>query len=197
MDINSSELVKKIYDYAALAEKKERFEHSLRVAETAEYMCSLYGADKDKGYLAGLSHDICKDLPDSEQIKLASSDGLPVSDTERRKPSLLHGRAAAVKLRKDFGVGDADILQAVARHTLGGSDMCPLAKIVYVADKIEPGRPQSTEEYRKRLFAMSLDALVLAVLDENIKYLIANGKEPASESYAFRKSLSLGNTGEL
>ena len=97
MDINSSELVEKIREYAMSAEKKTRFEHSVRVAQTAEYMCGIYGVDKVKGYVAGLAHDICKDLPDEEQLSLAEKDGLPISDAERKFPSLLHGRAAAVK----------------------------------------------------------------------------------------------------
>lgn len=196
MDINSSELVEKIREYAMSAEKKTRFEHSVRVAQTAEYMCGIYGVDKVKGYVAGLAHDICKDLPDEEQLSLAEKDGLPISDAERKFPSLLHGRAAAVKLRNDFGVTDAEVLEAVARHTLGGCNLSSLSKIVYAADKIEPGRPQSTESYRQKLFSMSLNEMTLAVLEENIEYLLSKGKNPAPESYAFKKSLSGSYAGE-
>ena len=106
----------------------------------------------------------------------------------------MHGRAAAVKLQRDFGVDDVDIIQAVAMHTLGGPDICPLAKIVFAADKIEPGRPQSSEEYLDRLFSMSLDELVLCVVEENMDYLRKRGKEIAPSSFRFRESLekSLG-----
>lgn len=197
MDINSPELIERIRKYALSAEKKERFEHSVRVAETAEYMCGLYGVDRVKGYLAGLAHDICKDLSDQEQLDLAQTDGMPVSDAERKKPSLLHGRAAAVMLRRDFGIEDSEVIEAVARHTLGGVNLCSLSKIVYAADKIEPGRPQSTDEYRKRLFCMSLDELALAVLDENMEYLASRGKRPALESYDFRLSLQRSINGSL
>ncbi|MCR5761972.1 MAG: bis(5'-nucleosyl)-tetraphosphatase (symmetrical) YqeK [Treponema sp.] len=189
MDINNPELIQKIRDYAFAAEKKSRFEHSVRVAQTAEHMCCIYGVDKVKGYVAGLAHDMCKDLPDEVQLSLAKEDGFPISDAELKSPSLLHGRAAAVKLRNDFGVLDPEVLEAVARHTLGGSSLCPLSKIVYAADKIEPGRPQSSETYRKKLFEMSLDKMTLAVLEENIEYLLSKGKEPAPESYLFKESL--------
>lgn len=67
--------------------------------------------------------------------------------------------------------------------------MCPLAKIVYVADKIEPGRPQSTQEYRDKLFSKSLDALTLSVLEENMRYLESKGKKVADVSYRFHESL--------
>ena len=39
--------------YALAAEKPERFEHSVRVAETAARMCEIYGQDCEKGYFAG------------------------------------------------------------------------------------------------------------------------------------------------
>ena len=55
--------------------------------------------------------------------------------------------------------------------------MCDLTKCLFLADKIEPGRPQSTEEYRARLLAMSLDDMLYSVLEENYEYLINHGIE--------------------
>ena len=189
MEAISKELFDRVRKYAMGAESLSRFEHSIRVAETARRMCEIYGEDAEKGYFAGMAHDICKDFDDETLIGIASRDGNPISDLEREKPGLLHGRAAAVKLREDFGVQDAEILQSVERHTLGGADLCPLAKIVFAADKIEPGRPQSSQKYLDRLFSLSLNRLVLAVVDENINYLLSHGRTVAEESYNFRKSL--------
>lgn len=179
----------KVRKYAMAAEKMERFEHSVRVAETARRMCVLYGEDPEKGYFAGVAHDMCKDLDDETQISLASRDGRPITDVERKKPALLHGRAAAVKLNRDFGVTDADIIQAVSYHTFGGENLCPLAKIIFAADKIEPGRPQSTPEYLEAKLSKSLDELVLEVVQENIDYLNLKGKVVAPQTLSFRKSL--------
>ncbi|MBQ9538476.1 MAG: bis(5'-nucleosyl)-tetraphosphatase (symmetrical) YqeK [Treponema sp.] len=185
----TKELIDKVSAAAQAAEKKERWEHSLRVAATAELMCDMFGVSPEKGYLAGIAHDMCKDMEDSEMLSLAAKDGQPISDVERKKPALLHGRAAAMKLMQDFGIDDADIIQAVSRHTMGGASLCPLAKIIYAADKIEPGRPQSTQEYRDALFARSLDALTLEVLEENMRYLESKGKKVADVSVRFRESL--------
>ena len=95
--------------------------------------------------------------------------------------------ASAALLKKDFGVTDNEILEAVSVHTFGAPDMGNLAKILYVADKIEPGRPQVTEEYLDRLSNLSLDELVIFVLKENIEYLETRGKKI---SPATRKLLS-------
>ena len=194
METISEETFERVRKYALAAEKPERFQHSMRVAETAKRMCEIYGQDPDKGYFAGMAHDMCKDLDDATLVSLAGHDGMEITGVEKKKPALLHGRAAAVKLERDFGVSDREILQAVAMHTLGGPEICPLAKIVFAADKIEPGRPQSSEEYLDRLFSMGLDELVLCVVEENMDYLRKRGKEIAPSSFRFKESLekSLG-----
>ncbi|MCR5219270.1 bis(5'-nucleosyl)-tetraphosphatase (symmetrical) YqeK [Treponema sp.] len=186
----TAELVERVRNYAASQEKKKRFQHSLRVAETCRLMCTIYGEDPDRGYFAGLAHDICKDIDEKVMEELAGQDGYDLCEAEIKKPALLHGRAAAVVLKRDFGVDDEEILQAVARHTLGCGNMCTLAKIVYAADKIEPGRPQSTDEYRENLFSMPVDDMVRAVLEENMEYLKQKGKKSSPLTMEFYKSVS-------
>jgi len=151
--------------------KNSRYEHSVRVAEMCARMCRQYRLDSRKGYLAGIGHDMCKDFTDQELFDLVEFDGKEITDFERKKPSLLHGRAAAVMLRKKFKVLDPEILEAVANHTSGIIGMCDLTKCLFLADKIEPGRPQSTDEYRENLLSMSLDDMLYSVLEENYEYL--------------------------
>ena len=50
-----------------------------------------------------------------------------------------------------FDITDSDILEAVRVHTFGEPGMCDLAKILYVADKIEPGRNHVTAEHKQML----------------------------------------------
>lgn len=189
MDIENPELIEKIRKYALASIKPERYEHSERVAETAMYMCDMFGVNPRKGYIAGLAHDICKDMDPQTMLSLASHDNQPVTPVEKKKLSLLHGRAAAVILQRDFGIDDIDIIQAVSRHVLGGASMCPLAKIVYAADKLEPGRDWSTKELREKVFNMSLNEMCLYVVDWNNEYLRKKGGEPAPVTLRFRESL--------
>ena len=159
--------------------KKSRYEHSVRVAEMCARMCRQYGLDWRKGYLAGIGHDMCKDFSNEELFELAGRDGDEITDFERKKPALLHGRAAAVLLKEQFKVYDLEILEAVANHTSGIVGMCDLTKCLFLADKIEPGRPQSTDEYRNGLLALSLDEMLYSVLEENYEYLINHNIEIA------------------
>ena len=152
-------------------------------------MCGLYALDPEKGYVAGIAHDICKEMDDSLMISLAKKDGMEISDAEREKVSLLHGRAAAVFIQEEFDVFDGYILESISNHTLGKENLCDLGKIVYCADKIEPGRPQSTEEYRKNLFSKSLNEMTAIVVRENMEYLEKKGKKIAPQSKLFLESL--------
>ncbi len=178
--------------------KKSRYEHSVRVAQMCARMCRQYGLDSRKGYLAGIGHDMCKDFSDEELIELAACDGNEIIDFDRKKPALLHGRAAAVLLRKKFKICDPEILEAVANHTSGIIGMCDLTKCLFLADKIEPGRPQSTDKYREDLLAMPLDKMLYSVLEENYEYLTNKGYEiyPGTKEMLDYYSIEINAGGE-
>jgi nicotinate-nucleotide adenylyltransferase len=182
----------KVNLYAIGSLSLARYEHSVRVAELARELCGRFGLDPDVGYFAGLAHDICKSGKESWLLELATKDGQPVSDIERRKPSLLHGHAAAVLLERMFGVVDRSILFAVRNHTFGAPDMDALGKIVFVADKIEPGRVGMDPEYRIRILESDLDGMTRLVVEDNIRYLEARGKEVSASTRRLLDNLKSG-----
>lgn len=179
-DIDS--LIEEIRKYAKGAVSDSRYQHSVRVAETAMKLCEKFGLDGKIGYLAGISHDICKAMPDDLLISMSARDGLPFTELEAKKPALLHGRAAAVKLQEDFNLSEPDVIESVQNHTFGKIGMSDLSKIVFIADKIEPGRPQVDEAYLKKIKKLSLNELALFVLEDNIAYLEKKGKAVAPQS---------------
>lgn len=187
------ELTEEIRIFAQEHVKKSRYEHSIRVAETCARLCRMFALDDDVGYLAGVGHDMCKDFSDHELFDLAAKDGNPIIPYEKRNPALLHGRAAAVLMKEKFGIEDKDILEAVAYHTSGVMGMCDLSKCLFIADKIEPGRPQSTDEYRERLYKMNLDQMFYAVLYENYSYVLKKGYElfPTTENLVKKYKVAL------
>lgn len=182
-------VISQIEEFVKKEVSESRYEHSVRTAQTAEKMCALYGLNKRIGYLAGIAHDMCKELSGDELFELVHEDSQPLSILEQNRPGLLHGRAAAVLIQKKFGVKDRNVVSAIANHTFAAPGICDLGKILFVADKIEPGRPQSTDEYRKNLFAKTLDGITLAVLQENIDYLEKRGKKVAKPSYDLAQEL--------
>lgn len=182
-------LIKKIDRYVRAAVSAPRYKHSVRTAALCETLCTLHGIDGRRGYLAGLAHDMCKDMDSERLIAYAMKDGFPITVLEAEKPPLLHGRAAAVLLREDFAVLDADILEAVANHTFGKKNCAPLTKILFVADKIEPGREHITDAERTCLLQLPLDALVKSVITDNVRFLNRKGKPVAEATLEFLSSL--------
>lgn len=184
-----SDLFERIREYTKSVVKESRYEHSMRTAQMLAKLCANYGLDEEKGWVAGIAHDMCKDTSDENLRELAQKDGKPLSELETAMPALLHGRAAAVLIQEKFGVTDGEIIDAIANHTFGSVDSCDFALLLFVADKIEPGRPQSTASYRANLLAKSLHGIVRAVLDENIEYLTKKGKSVAPASLELAEKL--------
>jgi nicotinate-nucleotide adenylyltransferase len=105
-------------------------------------------------------------------LRLAKQDAKPISKLERKKPSsLLHARAAVVLLRDRFGIHNRDILEAIRLHTMADTEMGPLAKAVFIADKIEVSREHVSPALRNTENFSTLDALFAAVLNDNVAYL--------------------------
>ena len=71
--------------------------------------------------------------------------------------------------------------------------MCNLAKILFIADKIEPGREHVTEKYLKKTEKMALNELAMFVVSENISYLQERGKKVAPATQEFLESLEIEN----
>jgi HD superfamily phosphohydrolase YqeK len=92
---------------------------------------------------AGRWHDALRDAPEQELRALL--------DDEETAASLLHGPAAALRLRQD-GETRADVLRAVAAHTVGDASWARTGRALYMADFLEPGRRFAREE-RARLAA--------------------------------------------
>lgn len=187
-DPSTNEQIIAVDAYARQNETPPRYEHSLRVARFASALCKRFGIDEAKGYLAGIGHDMCKEAIDVVTISYAVRDGKSVSAVERTKPALLHGRAAAMMLKIDFNITDNDIIEAVQNHVFAACGLCDLAKIIFIADKTEPGRGQVTAEYVRRIEALSLEELFRFVVNENVEYLTKRGKTIAPATLELVKS---------
>ncbi len=121
---------------------EHRFHHTLGVAYTAAALAMAHGCDIKKAELAGLLHDCAKYMSSSEMIAECGKYRLEISESERISPGLLHCKLGAYFAKNIYGVSDEDVLGAIACHTTGKPSMSLLEEIIYVADYIEPGRPE-------------------------------------------------------
>jgi len=165
--------IQRIETEALLTLTTERFLHSRCTAIHASDMCRNFGLDPAAGYLAGIAHDLAKQFENKHLIKIVKNAGLGISQLEKDKPNLLHGKAAAVLLRDRFCIHNKDVLEAVASHTSGTENMGPLAKVVYIADKTECLR--NIDPVLRKMCAgnTDLDSLLFTVLERTITKLQA------------------------
>lgn len=154
----------------------ERQAHSRRVGRLSAELCVRRALDDGKGRLAGLAHDLAREMPQRQLRRLAVRDGGGVSLLEDRYPVLLHGRAAAVVLRETLEMEDPEILEAVACHVTGAPGMGLLARIVFAADFLEPGRGFLSEQQRRQMLGMDIDRMLILVLEEIFRHLRSEGR---------------------
>jgi nicotinate-nucleotide adenylyltransferase len=180
----SKKIILRVEEAAREILPPERFLHSRNTALLAWDLCRRFGLDPERGYLAGVAHDLGKPLSGGELLRLAKKDGRPISRLEKKKPSLLHGRAAAVLLKERFDIHNGDILEAVALHTEGGEGMGPLAKAVYIADKMEVSREKADPALREMCYSGgSLDQVFFAVLDNTVSWLRSKQIDLSAETF--------------
>ncbi|MFN3265769.1 MAG: bis(5'-nucleosyl)-tetraphosphatase (symmetrical) YqeK [Deinococcales bacterium] len=149
--------------------KPERFAHIKRVAALAHDIALAHGLDADRAYLAGLLHDVARDLPNEELLRLAP----PESESDTSHPLVVHGRAGRVLLER-WGITDSEILDAVEEHVTGPRDSNLLSICVYIADISEPGRGVN-DDIRELAF-LDLEHAYHKSLTCKVHYLQAKGK---------------------
>lgn len=189
--MNIEKLTEEINAYCKKTLSEKRYSHSLRVADMCCEIAELSGYDKKKAYLAGLAHDICKELPKPEMRKMVEDAGYTVTDYEIQNPTLLHGKAGAIFLKDRFGLEDEEILTAVAGHVSGTMEKPPLGMILYIADKNERGREHITEEYLKELYTKPVREMFAYAVETSVKYLSKKGYVIYEETYKMMDELGI------
>ncbi len=176
MQLEFMQKADEIKEYAKIVLSEKRFVHTVNVAEEAKRLAAVWGEDTDRAYLAGIIHDIAKEVPKSQALKALLEYGYNPDETERQNPELLHGKLAAYMAKDKFGIDDAEVLSAVTYHTTGRPQMSSLEKIIYVADFTEPGRIYPEADKIRSLADRNLDKAVLYQSDMVIKFIIDKGR---------------------
>jgi predicted HD superfamily hydrolase involved in NAD metabolism len=147
----------------------ERWAHIQRVADLARRIAEAAGADGERAWLAGILHDVARELPEAELLALCP----PENEVEAAHPRALHG-CAGRKLAAEWGVSDPEVLEAIEGHVWGVSPANPIGMAVYVADVSETGRGVN-EDLRARALAGDLEGAYAEAVARKVAYLKAKG----------------------
>lgn len=155
---------------------KKRCTHSFNVADEARKLAEHYGYyDPDKAYLAGLLHDVCKEIPPEAQLEMVMKSDMDVTDAEIKSPPLHHAIAGAYYAKTVFGFTDEDFLNSIRYHTVGRGEMSRLEEIVYLADLISAERNYKDVSKMRKVSYQSIDKAMLEALVFSIESVLGKG----------------------
>jgi predicted HD superfamily hydrolase involved in NAD metabolism len=143
--------------------------------ERAIEYAKIYGEDTEKAKLAGILHDIAKEIPKEEKILKAEKYGIILNEEERENPGILHGKIGAKIAKIEFGL-DEDICNSIAYHTTGRPNMSKLEKIIYMADYTGIDRNFEDTNYMYELAKKDLDEAMMYCLKKTIKSITRDDK---------------------
>ncbi|NLY71232.1 MAG: HD domain-containing protein [Clostridiales bacterium] len=170
-----------LIEYIERELSESRKQHTYGVVSEAKALAKHYGADCKKAELAALSHDIVRDKPQEvldDYVKKFNLDTSYIGNS-----NLSHAKIAAEIIKRDFGIVDTDIINAVSYHTTGRPGMSLLEKIIFIADAIEPGRTYPGVDELRNIAYENLNKACIKALENNINYVNSHG------SYVDRDSI--------
>jgi len=183
---------------SAVARRLERLpkglrDHVERFRNVAREFAERYRVCRDRIDMAMAAHDLARSLGPKALLAQADHLNLDVHPVEARTPILLHGPIAARWLENENGVDDKQILEAVHYHTTGRRGMSKLAKIVFLADKLDPHKVANKGHLKRvaELATDSLDAALLEYMDQELMHLLDQGALVHPHSLEFRNELTM------
>lgn len=138
-----------------------RYTHSVNVAKEAVALARLYGGDEEKAYIAGILHDVTKEVPKEEQLQIIRDGGIILDNVQKQAPKLWHSISGSVYVQTKLGITDADIINAIRYHTTGRAGMSLLEKIIFTADFTAEGRDFNGVDIMREKSRQSLEEAML------------------------------------
>jgi len=136
-------------------------EHVHRVEGIAVELAHAHTVDEDRSRLCAQAHDLCRAMKGEELLARAKDLRLSIHPVEEAMPLLLHGPVAAEMLRRE-GLEDEGIYQGIYYHSTAAPRLAPVAKVVFIADKLDP------QKMRRYPYLPELKTLALADLDKAV-----------------------------
>ena len=155
---------------------QERYDHSIRVMETAILLGKKYKIDIDKVSIAAILHDCAKFKDRTILLKMAGQFDIILDSVMEYNLELIHGPLGAKIAEVEYGIKDMEILEAIKYHTTARENMTTLDKIIYIADYIEPKRNFIGIENVRDMAFEDLDKSILLAINKTIIFLIETNK---------------------
>ena len=117
--------------------KKKRYLHTLSVAFLAAEIAESNGLDSRQAYIAGIMHDVAKEMEHDKAQDLMNK---YYSDFVDKPEAVWHQWLSAYVSKNEFLIEDDVILKAIEDHTTASPTISKVGMCLYVADKLDPLR---------------------------------------------------------
>ncbi len=168
-----------------------RMRHTLSVAHECLSLADIFdfsARDSERICTAALLHDITKGLSVEEFSALDEKYSVGFTSDDLSCPAVLHAKAGAKVAEHEFSdYVDENICKAISQHTTGAESMSVMAKLLFIADYIEPTRKwdicsRTREEFYRELASSTdifktLDRTMIKILEQTEDHLRKNGKK--------------------
>lgn len=175
-------LVQKIDEHNKAHLSQSRYEHVNNVANYAVTLCARHNVPSFDAYVASLAHDCTKYMDDKEQLEYFEKNGITLTEDEYLCPKIYHQISGAHFAKKEFGIENQDILNAIRYHTTGREGMSKLEMLVCLADSIEPTRSYDGVEKMRSAAKDSLEYALWLCFNRLIEYIKQRGLYMNSET---------------
>lgn len=153
-----------------------RYRHSLGVEKQAVKMARRFGADQRRAALAGILHDVCKDMPKGALLQNILESGIINGIDFKASPQLIHSYAGALYLQSHMDIHDPEVIEAVRYHTTARAGMSLLETVVYLADLTSEDREYPDVGEMRRLCDTDLRKAMIHALTHTVKELTRKQK---------------------
>ena len=166
-------------------------DHVERSRVVAQELAIRHGVDARLADIGIAAHDLARAVRQPVLLREAERLGLDINFVERRQPLLLHGPVAAAWISMDDGCDIGAVLEAVEFHTTGHPGVEDVAKVVFLADKLDPWKVERASflELVSELARADMDAAILCYLDNTIERLVRDGQMVHPTAVEFRNHL--------
>ena len=149
--------------------------HVGRVVAEGRRLAQIHEVDVGRAQAAAWGHDLYRAHSDEQLLAAAERLGIEATAEELAAPILLHGPVAARQAELEWGVVDADVIEAIRWHTTARPALSAVAQTIFVGDKIEPDKVAADPGLApiRTLADHDLDAATAALLDRRLALHLA------------------------
>lgn len=140
---------------------EKRYLHSISVSNVAAELAKRYNYDEEKAAIAGILHDITKEMPDEFHLELFEVHNIKLEDIERRSKKLWHSISGSIYIKENLHIEDEEIINAVKYHTTGRKNMTLLDKIIFLSDFLAEDRQYENSKTMRKLAFEDLNGTVI------------------------------------